>query len=302
MANICNCSLTLSNTGVPGKQSLSSVTKKLIFVKLFADDGTRNSIASTDTLDAAYFTGKVNEADASKRWYPTPEIKNVTDERADPTTETFTDNTTAITIEGARTFLGVMLSMGPVFLSKLGAIACNKVGVYYIDNCGKISGSLSADGTKLYPVAIAEGSFDARLVKTSDAAIAKVQVGFTVSSIEKDASLRLAEPESDVNLLQLDGLLDVNAAISGESTTGFVAALTLDYGAFGDPIKAKGWVLADFALYNETAASSIVITSVTESPDGTYTFVIPAQTPADVLTLTSSKDGFELAAATVTVP
>ena len=66
MANICNCSLSLSNTGIPSKQSIAAVTKKLIFVKLYADDGTRNSIASTDTLDDAYFSAKVNNADASK--------------------------------------------------------------------------------------------------------------------------------------------------------------------------------------------------------------------------------------------
>ena len=302
MANICNCSLSLSNTGTPSKQSIAAVTKKLIFVKLYADDGTRNKIASTDTLDASYFDALVNNSDASKRWYPTPEIKNVTDDRADPSTETFTDNTIAITTDGARSFLGLMLNMGSVFLSKLQSIACNKVGVYYVDNCGKINGTISSDGLSLYPVAISDGSFDARLIKATDAAIAKVQISFNVSAIEKDSNLRLAEPESDVDLLALDGLLDVNAAISAPSTTGFVAALSLDYGAFGDPIKAKGWLLADFVLYNETQAASVVITSTTESPDGTYTFITPAQTAADVMTLTSAKDGFELVAATVTIP
>lgn len=301
MANICNCSLTLSNTGVPGKQSIAAVTKKLVFVKMYDDDGVRNSIASTDTLDQAYFDALVNQADASKRWYPTPEIKNITDERGDPTTETFTDNTVAVTIAGARTFTGVMLSMGSVFLGKLEAIACNNVGVYYIDNCGKLSGTISADGTKLYPVEIADGSFDVRLLKAADTAIAKVQVSFTVSALEKDANLRIAEPESDADLLKLSGLLDVNAATSGESTTGFVSALTLDYGSFGDAIKVKGWALADFSLYNETSASSVAITSVTESPQGTYTFVIPAQSPADVLTLTGSKAGYDLSAS-ITVP
>ena len=54
----------------------------------------------------------------------------------------------------------------------------------------------------------------------------------------------------------------------------------------------KGAVLADFDLYNDTATASVVITSVTESPDGTYTFVIPAQTSADSMTLNLQKDGF----------
>ena len=299
---LCLCSLTLGNTGTPSKQTIAAVTKKVVFVPLYADDGTRNSVASTDTLNLAYFTALVNNADASKRWYPTPEIKNITDERADPTVETFTDNTTAIAAQGVRSFLGLANNMGGVFLSKLQAIKCNKVGVYFIDECGKLVGTVSADGLSLYPVAISDGSFDPRMVKTTDSTIAKVQLGFNVSSLEQDYNLRVVETEADADLLNLSVLLDVNAAISAPSTTGFVAALTLDYGPFGDAIKVKGWLLADFVLYNETSEAAIVITSVTEGPDGTYTFVIPAQTPADVLTLTSSKDGFELVAATITIP
>lgn len=192
--------------------------------------------------------------------------------------------------------------MGSVFLGKLEAIACNKVGVYYIDDCGRLVGAASADGLSLYPIAISDGSFDTRLVKATDATVAKVQISFNVASIESDAALRVAEPEADADLLYLSGLLDVNAAISSESTTGFVAALTLDYGSFAAPLSVKSWVLGDFALYNETDLASVTISSVTESPSGTYTFVFAAQTSADVLTLTSAKSGFELRPATITIP
>jgi hypothetical protein len=43
-----------------------------------------------------------------------------------------------------------------------------------------------------------------------------------------------------------------------------------------------------------------VITSVTESSDGVYDFVIPTATSADVLALTPSKTGFDFAAVTAT--
>ena len=98
------------------------------------------------------------------------------------------------------------------------------------------------------------------------------------------------------------GILDVNAVYSSISTTGFVMATTSDYGDVKTPLVVKGLLLADFSLYNNTAAASVVITSVTESPDGTYTFVIPAQTSADVMTLTISADGFELQDTTITIP
>lgn len=83
----------------------------------------------------------------------------------------------------------------------------------------------------------------------------------------------------------------MTAAISGEALTGFVAALTVDFDIFLDASKevVPGWVLADFALLNKTTNLSVAITSVTESPEGTYTFVIPSQTSADVLELTNLK-------------
>jgi hypothetical protein len=61
-------------------------------------------------------------------------------------------------------------------------------------------------------------------------------------------------------------------------------------------------LLADFTVYNETTTSAVTITSATELPDGTYTFVFAAQTSADVLTLALVKDSLEMTDLTVTVP
>ena len=63
------------------------------------------------------------------------------------------------------------------------------------------------------------------------------------------------------------------------------------YGSLKSLVPDTGLLVGDFSLYNNTTASSVTITSVTESPDGTYTFVIPTQTSADVMVLTPSKDG-----------
>ena len=298
MAEICVCGQGLSNTG--RKDELASVTRRFFFMQTVADDGTRNGINVNDAINEAYIVAKLNHADPSKRWFPTPELKNIVDERADPATESFNDGSSAITSEGVRSFIGLALKAGPVFLGKIESIGCEKVSVFYIDACNGITGTISADGLNLYPVQIASGSYYSKLMKISDAGINKVQLQFNVSSLEKDSNLRTAKAETD--LLSIDGLLDANAAISGATTTGFVAALTLDYGNFPEPLKVKNWVVGDFSLYNETDLASVPITSVTETPSGTYTFVIPGQTSADVMTLTSQKDGFELRAATVTIP
>ena len=101
----------------------------------------------------------------------------------------------------------------------------------------------------------------------------------------------------------VNGLTDVNVAVSNESTTGFTGVATLDYGSCLNPEKFVGAQLADWSLYNDTQDAAVVITSATEGPDGTYTFVYAAQTPADVLTLTINlSTGFELSTTTITTP
>jgi len=109
MGLFCECSSTLKNTGVPSSQRIIKDGTKLFAMRLFADDGTRNKIASTDTIDAAYVANLTNNADYSKRWYPIGEFRNVEDVRADPTTERICGGLTAITQKGVRTFTGRLL-------------------------------------------------------------------------------------------------------------------------------------------------------------------------------------------------
>jgi hypothetical protein len=173
------------------------------------------------------------------------------------------------------------------------------VGAYFVDDCGNLVGSLSDDEQTLYPVAIAEGSFDVMLVKANDSATGRVQISFDISALESDATLREL---GGLDFSDYTGLLDVNAVISGISTTAFTATLTLDYGKFQDPIPARGFVLADFDVYNVTDAASVTPSSVVESSAGVYVFTIPAQTSTDDLTLNLDKDGFEMAETEFSIP
>ncbi len=297
----CLCDYSLSNTGTPSKQGIAAATKKLIFVRLYDDAGNRNSVDATDTLDAAYFLALTRAADPSARWYPTPEIKNVEDTRAETVFETFTDGSNAKIREGIRSFMGLMINMGPVFLSKLQGFACEKMGVYFVDACGKLVGSISADGTQLYPVAIAQGSFDATLMKATDAVLAKVQVKFDISSLERDENLRIAETETDVDLLTIDGMLDVIGTSVSTAQTTMTFKLALQYGPFGDAIKVQGFVAGDFSLENITDDAVVAVSSANESPVGTYTLTYASQTIADKITVRGQMDAFLFTPFTVTV-
>jgi hypothetical protein len=298
----CLCDYSLSNTGTPSKQGIAAVTKKLIFVRMVDDAGNRNSVDVSDTLDAAFFEALTRAQDPSARWYPTPEVKNVEDTRAETVFETYTDGSNAKVREGIRSFMGVMIDMGPVFLSKLQGFACEKMGVYFVDACGKLVGSISSDGTQLYPIMISTGSFDATLVKATDALRPKVQVKFDISVLERDENLRIADTEADVDLNALEGMLDVIGTTTSISTTSFTVKLNLQYGPFGAPIKVEGFVLGDFSLYNEDDAATVAITSLLESPAGTYTINYAAQGSGETLTVRGQMDSFLVTTFTVLIP
>ena len=304
---VCTCNVGFSNTGVPGCKTLPNVARKHIYVPLFADDGTKNRINLTDdTLNSAYFTALINQADASKRWFPTPKIDNITDERSDPNTQDLDSGISLFVSQGSRDFTGMIIKQSPQYLGKLESFQCGAFGVYTIDLDGSLIGQIVSEGGKDYlePIPVEEESFYPRYMPKTYSQVPMIQIQFSYRSDVQDSDIRLIKKTEMANFNWLDqnGLLDINVAISSITATGFTATLTLDYGTALDKIEAEGWVAGDFALA-ETSPSpgSISITSVTESAAGVYDFVIPSQTSGDVLELTASKDGFLFPATSITI-
>lgn len=306
----CGCSGTIRNTGVPNSQLKIQDGTSIIVVPLVADDGTENKILRSDTLNQSYFQAKVTDPDPSKRWYVFGPFTNVTNERAESSFETFSDNSRARTLKGLRTFTGWLLNYAPAFAAAIESLTCRKVGVFIADDCGEPIGNFCLDSSDpqndaFKPVPVNEASIDSLVILQSDTAAGKVQMQFDFSQLAQDKNLRklTREEMGGANLLELNGLIPTKTAISGESATGFVAAITVDYDKWETDV-VTGLVLADFRLFNETTNSVVTITSVTEAPKGTYTFVIPSQTSADELTLTQASGtekpfGID---ATITIP
>lgn len=298
----CACSGSLLDTGTPDKQRVVASGVKLIAMRLKADDGTFNQILASDTIDAAYVEAKINEEDESKRWYPIGEFENQEDVRADAATETLTSGANIVTQQGVRSYTGWLINFAPIYLKTLRSFKCAKFGVLIIDGCGSITGSISNDGLALRPVKVNQNSWNPTYIKQTPTVSAKVQLAFEFSQLEKDEDLRvISEDEVTADLLEVEGLLPIKGTISAPTTTGFVAALTLGFDLFLNSAKEviPAWLAADFALLNKTTNTAVVVTSVTEVPEGTYTFVIPAQTAGDVLELsnvktTAQKAGFSL--------
>lgn len=297
----CSCNNTLSNTGTPTCKQLMGVIRKLILVPTYDSTGVRNKIAAGDTLNAAYFTALLNHADPTKRWYPTGLIDNIEDVRAEPIMETLNSGKKIFIQDGVRTFKGVIVQESNILIGKLKTFSCTDFSAYLVDKDRNLIGSF--DGTDLYPIQIDKDTFTAMLLKTSDTTSQKIPLSFDYLNDEADEDLRMVTSAEmgNVNPLNFSGLLDVNTAITNPVEAGFTAALTTDYGSFKTPINVVGWVKADFTLYNKTNSAPIVITSVTESSNGVYDFVIPAQSSYDVLTLSATKAGYEFADVTITI-
>jgi len=311
MANCVCDSVTLSNTGTPNCISIGGVSYKLWIQRKYDSTGARNYIDTTATLDSTFFTDLLNagrsgatNTDSLQRIFPTQPLKNVEDIRAEDITESFNDGSVTPIQQGSRTFSAIMIeAVSPTLLGKYEGFKCEDIQVYVIDVNGRIGGNNEEDG-KLYGLDIESGTFSPKWMKPTDTTVSKIQLDYTYSKAEQDSNLAWIEPsETSVDAEDLKGLLDVTAgAATSISTTGFVTELTYSYGSAVTKNKFKGAVLADFDLYNETQTAAIVITSVTESPDGTYTFVIPAATSADVLSLNLQKDGFEMTELSITIP
>lgn len=298
----CACSGSLSDTGTPNKQRVVASGVKFIAVPIKANDGTFNQILASDVIDEAYILAKVNEEDESKRWYPIGEFRNQEDIRADTEKEALTSGENVITRQGVRTYTGWLINFAPLYIKTLRSFQCMQFGVFVVDDCGSLTGSITKDGTALRPTRVNQNAWNPTYMKGTPSASAKVMLEFEFSQLERDEDLRvISEDEITADLLETEGLLPLNGAMSGISTTGFTAAITVNYDIFLNTAKevVPAWVIGDFELTNKTTNSTIAISSVTEAPEGTYDFVIPAQTAGDVLELRNlktlgTKPGFAL--------
>ena len=314
MAVLCACGTGGGNLGRPSCFPVFDVTKKAILVEYNKPDGTVNGIdLSTLTggkVDQAFLDARFKDVDGKTRWYQTPELKNITDERAEDITETFEDTSSVFIQEGARAFTGLVVKGDPVLLGNLQKWRCLTIGVFFVDKAGNLIGKKSRDGF-LDPILLQDESFSASLIKGTDTAKQKSSISFIISQLENDADLRMIEAsEITGNLISAGGLIDITAEPATSITsTGFQVQINTPFGGVTSPIPAEGLGLGDFLVFNSTTSASVTVTSVTESVavDGLYTFVTLSQSSSDVLIVSNPAasplaKNFDLAKFNVTIP
>jgi hypothetical protein len=290
----CSCGTGKQNLGVLGCSVLLNSVKKHIGVNTFDSQGNRNSILLSD-LDAdgkltdAYILGKLTEDDASKRWYITPRTyENVEPSRTDSTYEDFSSGARVKIDSGVKAFLGVIPKTEGAIATKMEASACTSSGNYEIDTSGSLKGEMSADGTELYPIQIAQGSYEAvEIDPVEGSSVQRIQVTFQYAKTVNEGQLRIIEAENiDVDLLKVNGALDGQLeGIGTPSATEFSVIFDIDsFGAFGVVIPIEGQVEVANWLVVDSALGVVTPSAVTEVIAGQYDFTIPS-TPAETLSV-----------------
>ena len=298
--SLCSCTTGVKNFGQPNCVGILERPEKLAFVQTFADDGSANTITTSDTINDAFVSGKINAAKDS-RWFPTGVINQVNDTRGE--NNTFEIDGFEINVsEGVRTMVFTVIDgASPQVAAAFNSLGCRDMSFYTWSVTGQIGGN-DRIADELRPFRIKKKTMQAiyQPPNKENETPAMVMVQFAISDLESDSNIAYIDPGTGANDVQVDitsytGLIDVTMnAATAISTTGFTVDIDYIYGAVFNKTPWKGGVIGDFSLEEiSPTPGAIAITSVTESSDGVYDFVIPAATPADVLRLTFSKTGFE---------
>jgi hypothetical protein len=300
---LCKCDLSFGNTGRPNCVPIQGVIKKLIFVPTYKSDGTKNYVDPAVSIDQTFLNGKLRNADKNLRWYPFGEVKNVAEEKADPITESFNDQSIVKIAEGLKSFTGFKIKGTHTELKELNKFGCQKFSVYGVDENNTLIGvTIGTDGY-LYPMPVDNNSLVLKIVPATDTTVQKLNIAFNYAlSLQDDDIVIISGEDISADLVGAEGLVDLTATVVGVvTTTAFTVDLDTNFGSLAGKIKAENLTVSEFSLYNVTDSAAVVPSSVVETQAGRYVFTYSAQTSADVLRLTTTGVNYELTK-TITIP
>jgi len=297
MAQECNCDTGLFNLQPSSCVATPGIARKFVFVEYFKADGSVNGVNLSNPFGEAEIDALLAQSDKNLRWFLSDRFKNFVTERADPNFETV-DNENLFISQGTRTMTGNFYAAGADLAAKLDGNRCVELGVFMIDSANGINGVVTRD-LFLDPIRLNKETFFSKINFPTESNRFNVMFSTEWDRLVKDGDLRtLAFSDHKTDLLNKVGLIDVLARFGTASlaTEISIELYDVDGSAAGDPF--TGLVLGDFTITNETIAASITASAAIESPNGTYTFTIPAQVTGDFITVTATKAGFDFSQTT----
>lgn len=275
---------------------LSRVARRLILVPKWGQDQTENTLANEAAVTKAALQALFDDHDVKDRYYPLPNLDNVTNERAESTFFEWNSGQKEFIKDGVKHFVGMITvdDGGPALVAKLKEFRGAKFGCYIIDKDKNFNYYLDDAGTIVKPIPIDGKSWDVRWIEPTYEAPGMIEISFDFADDMEDGSLRYIKKAS----LDFDGtdyddvyaLWDVTLAEVSNTLTTIVFTAKTDYN-----IPITGLVLASFYLYNTTDSAQITITGLAESTTtpGQYTATFAAQTEADGYTLRVNKSRYD---------
>lgn len=300
---ICACNVGINNLALPDCVDVQKVIKKIIFVNLNSNAGTANKIDPSNSNIQSWMTALLNNTDLSLRFFPTPELKNITTDKDDPEYEKFEDGSSIYIREGIRTFKAILPNCPPMLKKKFESIRCNQVGAYLIDIEGNVIGRTQNGDAYLYPLPVNAQSMNAKSMWATDKTATNLAISFEFPTSLYDGDIRMISSAnfSDFNMLAISGLLDVTATVSAKTTTGFTLTLVTPSSTLDVPVAVQGLVASNFVgyvsgttskIYDSTTSADKTVT-VTEGNPGVYAVAFSAASSADVLKIKISKNGYD---------
>lgn len=307
----CFCAVDSANTGKSGKEFKFKNVSHIFVSQLYANDGTRNKVLSSDTIDDAYIAEKVNQSDSSKRWYPLGQFKNGELALPDFITQSLNDGSTINVDINPQMFTGELYTPTPRQIGNIGALACNKIGFIAVDTCGNLLLEVNSDESEGYPISLNTDAWGSRYQFATATEASRGVITFEIDKLSNPRQYRFVDADLDLQALSFNGVLDAFVTnVTGITTTEFVFDLGFKTGLFNSNHPLEGVVAGDIELVNVTQDSVVSLSALTASAtvDGRYTATFAAQTAADVVyprstdtTGVLTKQGFELNRTDITI-
>lgn len=312
----CKC----TSSGVPLGQSSGDVVlkaaKKILFKERLNSDGSIPALdlsGNVGTYTAQWWAQYLQAPNMRDRYFVTPYIDDVTPETQDAEyLETSNKVEFEITPNYIQWTMKVFGSEGvgasTDLMRRFERLKCLNLGMLIIDDCDHLAGEVVGDEMRLIPI-------DSLRVVPRPAvkgeSVAYIEVSFRIGVNFKWSSLDVFMPNEDagdlslseifpvvplsaINITTADTSADVDVTIY-QSTSAYASGQT----QVGTPHLSL--VAGDFTVTKNGAP--VVVSSLVNNMDGTYTLTLAsALATADVVVISATQAGYELALVTVVVP
>lgn len=282
----CSCKVGLGVLGTPQCTETEGLVKKLIYVNYFDESGQVYSIPESTTIDDNYITARINESNASIKWYVSPDVEDVDQPREDPEYQTFDSGRKARTAKPQiKSFSAMHPSAHRGLMKGYANYKCAKLGVFVVFDDERILFDGSVDG-QIRPLRIADTTFNVYYKDPKGSELQGIMLSFDWDTLVKDENLKTIAVDGDI--LNANDLIE--GSISETSHDGDQIVFTVPNNYDGD---ITGILPGDITAFNVTDAGNASGTLAENNGVYTYTYG-STQDGGDVIQLTISKTGLKV--------